>query len=186
MLKIKIPPKMDIITIDNFFSKTAFADYETAFDEPKWQLCPHITTEKNDGAGVQRHFGGEDGAFHLSLYPAHVISRELGKEYYCYRMRFRVTWPCEDGGIYPHIDDGKLHGDKYDISAVIHMNDSDGDLIIYDSIYPEPFNAEAGCIKFTPRKNRCIIMMKKYWHHPMTPVKTNLRYSVNLNLKEHR
>ena len=176
---------MDIKIIDNFFSKTAFSDFKIVFGESKWQICPHITTSKNKGAGAQRHFAIEEGAFHLSLYPAHIISKELGKEYYCHRMRFRVTWPCNNAGLRPHIDDYANDGyKKYDISAVVYMNDSDGDLLIYDCVAPNPFDKNSKCINITPKENRCVIMMKHYWHHPCFPKETDLRYSININFKE--
>ncbi len=176
---------MDIKIIDNFFSKTAYSDYKLAFQEPKWELIPHITTANNRGSGLQRYFAIEEGAFHLSLYPAHIISRELDKEYYIHRMRFRVTWPCKNSGSTPHIDAYKNNGHKnYDITAIIYMEDSDGDLIIYDCYAPDEFNKNAKFKRITPKKNRCVIMMKHYWHHPCFPVKTDLRYSININLKE--
>jgi len=176
---------VDIETIDNFFSKTAFNDFWNLFYEPKWGLRENITTPENKGAGLERYLGAKDEAFHLSLFPVHVISRELNKEYYCERMRLRVTWPFEKAENFPHYDRWS-EKDDYDITAIIHMNDSDGDLIIYDSIGPEPFDKKAKSIEFTPKGNRCIIMMKKYYHHAMRPVETELRYSININLKEHK
>ena len=176
---------MDVKVIDNFFSKTAFNDFKYAFEEPKWEIRPRITQKYNRGAGAQRHFGNEEGAFHLSLYPAHIISKELGKEYYCHRMRFRVAWLCDNAGVRPHIDDYENDGYKnYDITAVIYMNDSDGDLIIYDCVAPDPYVEGSEYIRITPEKNKCVIMMKHYWHHPLTPRETDLRYSININLKE--
>ena len=174
---------MDIKTIDNFFSKTAFNDFWDLFYEPKWNLIKNIAAPENNGAGLERHLGLEDDAFHLSLFPVHVISRELGKEYYCARMRLRITWPYSNEGVIPHID---VADTDYDITAIIHMNDSDGNLIIYDSTNPETFNKKTESAEFTPKENRCIIMMKKYYHHAMRPVETELRYSININLKEHK
>ena len=176
---------MDIKIINNFFSKTAYADFINAFDQPKWKLLNNVSTEAKDGPGLVRLFGGEDEEFYLSLFPVHVISRELEKEYYCHRMRFRITWPCENTGADPHIDCEERNRD-FDITAIIYPQDSDGDTIIYDSVYPDPFNKEAEFIKFTPKANTCVIMMKKYWHHGMRPVKTKLRSTININLKEHK
>ncbi len=177
---------MRIKTIENFFSKTAYNDYWNLFHEPKWELKEYISSVKNTGAGIDRHIG--DDAFYLSLYPAHIISRELNKEYYCRRLRLRVTWPNPNEGTIPHIDsftdsNGQPSVD-YDVTGVIHMKDSDGDLIIYNSIHPEPFHATAESIRITPKANTCIIMLEKYYHHAFRPVNSPLRYTVNINLKE--
>lgn len=174
---------MDIKIIPNFFSKTALADFKKAFDEPKWSLQRNVSVEAMDGAGVVRNFGKEDGTFYLSLFPVHIISRELHKEYYCHRMRLRVTWPNENAGTAPHID-CESSDQNYNITAIIYLYDSDGDLIIYDSIGPEPFNSNAKCKKITPKANTCVLMLKKYYHHAMRPVNSPLRYSININLRE--
>ena len=177
---------LKIKTIENFFSKTAYKDYWNLFHEPKWGLRENISSKKNMGAGIDRHVG--DDAFYLSLYPAHIISRELNKDYYCRRLRLRVTWPDHSEGVTPHVDSviegsGQSSTD-YTITGVIHMKDSDGDLVIYNSIHPEPFNDKVESIRITPKANTCIIMMEKYYHHAFRPVNSPLRYTVNINLKE--
>jgi hypothetical protein len=174
---------MDIKIIDNFFSKTGLSDYENILDEPRWSIVKNISASYNKGAGLERHFGKgkEEDHFYLSLYPIHVISKFLDKEYYCARMRLRVTWPSDDTGSEPHIDETDS---DYDITAVIYLHDSDGDLIIYDQIGPETFNKDAKFKRITPKANTCVLMLKKYWHHAMWPVNSPLRYSININLKE--
>ena len=177
---------MDIRVIPNFFSKTGLKDFENILHEPNWLLVEHISKFPNKGAGLHRQLGKEDGYFYLSLYPIHVISNRLDKEYYCVRMRLRCTWPYADEGVDPHIDSVGSAGENsdYDITAIIYLYDSDGDLIIYDSIGPEPFNEEAKFKRITPKANTCVLMLKKYYHHGMRPVNSPLRYSINLNLKE--
>ena len=172
---------MDIKIIPNFFIKTGLKDFEVILYEPKWLLVEHISQYSNKGAGLERQFGQEDNYFHLSLYPIHVISKLLDKEYYCARMRLRATWPYNDEGTEPHIDSADS---DYDITAVIYLYDSDGDLIIYDSIGPEPFNEKAKFKRITPKANTCVLMLKKYYHHAMRPINSPLRYSININLKE--
>jgi len=172
---------MDIKIIRNFFSKTGLKDFERVLDEPKWTLSKNISSLYNKGAGLNRHLGTEDNYFYLSLYPVHILSKLLNKEYYCARMRLRVTWPYEDEGITPHIDTAVV---DYDITAIIYLYDSDGDLLVYDSIGPEPFNEKAKCKRITPKANTCVLMLKKYYHHAMRPVSSLLRYSININLKE--
>ena len=175
---------MDIKVIPNFFSKTGLKDFEVILHEPKWLLVEHISQSSNKGAGLERQFGqfGEEGNyFHLSLYPIHVISELLDKEYYCARMRLRATWPYKDEGVEPHIDSANS---DYDITAVIYLYDSDGALIIYDSIGPEPFNEKAKFKRITPKANTCVLMLKKYYHHAMRPINSPLRYSITVNLKE--
>ena len=170
---------MDIKIIPNFFSKTGLKDFESILYQPNWLLVEHISHPSNEGAGLERHLGQED--FHLSLYPVHVISKLLDKEYYCVRRRLRATWPYNDEGVEPHLDSANS---DYDITAVIYLYDSDGDLIIYDSIGPESFNSDAKCKRITPKANTCVLMLKKYYHHAMRPTNSPLRYSININLKE--
>tara|TARA_B100000949_G_scaffold170679_1_gene151050 strand:- start:375 stop:926 length:552 start_codon:yes stop_codon:yes gene_type:complete len=174
--------KMDIQVVDNFFSKTAFRDFWNVFNQPKWELVSNIV-KQNDGAGLVRHIGIEENVFYLSLYPIHIISKLLDKEYLCNRMRLRVTWPNKDEGTIPHIDLLDTP-EAYDITAIIYMKDSDGDLLIYDSSYPDSFNKKSTYMQITPMANTCVIMKKKYYHHAMRPIKTALRYSININLKE--
>ena len=177
---------MDIKIIPNFFSKTGLKDFEYILHEPKWGLSEHISRVENTGAGLARQLGTEDGSFYLSLYPIHVISKLLGKEYYCARMRLRVTWPYSDENVIPHIDSADSDYDiyNYDITAIIYLYDSDGDLVIYDSIGPEPFNEKAKFKRITPKANTCVLMLKKYYHHAMRQINSPLRYSININLKE--
>ena len=172
---------MDIKVIPNFLSKTGLKDNEEILYQPNWSLVENISSSSNKGAGLERHLGQEDGHFYVSLYPIHVISKLLNKEYYCARMRLRVTWPYKDEGVIPHIDSANS---DYDITAIIYLYDSDGDLIIYDSIGPEPFNEKAKFKRITPKANTCILMLKKYYHHAMRPINSPLRYSININLKE--
>ena len=96
---------MDIKIIDDFLSKTGLRDFENILDEPRWSIVKHISASYNKGAGLQRQLGYEDDHFDLSLYPIHVISKLLDKEYSCARMRLRVTWPSDDIGSAPHIDE---------------------------------------------------------------------------------
>ena len=172
---------MDIKVIPNFLSKTGIKDIENILCQPNWLLVGNISHPSNKGAGLERHLGQEDGCFYVSLYPIHVISKLLNKEYYCARIRLRVTWPYKDEGVIPHIDSANS---DYDITAIIYLYDSDGDLIIYDSIGPEPFNEKAKFKRITPKANTCILMLKKYYHHAMRPINSPLRYSININLKE--
>ena len=173
--------EMDIKVIPNFLSKTGLKDFEDILHQPRWMLVKHISTPLNKGSGIERHLTREDSNAYLCLYPIHVISKILNKEYYCARMRARVTWPSDDEGTIPHIDDPNL---DYNITAIIYLYDSDGDLIIYDSIGPEPFNEDAKYKRITPKANTCVLMLKKYYHHAMRPVNSPLRYSININLRE--
>jgi hypothetical protein len=173
---------MDIKIIDNFLSKTGLRDFENVLDEPRWSIVKNISASYNKGAGLQRQLGYEDDHFGLSLYPIHVISKLLDKEYSCVRMRLRVTWPSDDTGAEPHTDEADS---DYDITAVIYLHDSDGDLIIYDQDGHEPFNKDAKFKRITPKANTCVLMLKPYWHHAMAPVNSPLRYSININLKEY-
>jgi hypothetical protein len=180
--------KMDIQIVDNFFSKTAFGDFWYVLNQPKWELISTIVSPEHDGAGLVRHIGCEEDIFYLSLYPIHIISKLFDKEYLCNRMRFRVTWPIKNEGTIPHIDHlSNACGNNivdYDITAIIYMKDSDGDLFIYDSCHPDSFNEKSPYMQITPKANTCVIMKKKYYHHGMRPSKTALRYSININLKE--
>ena len=179
----------DIIVIEDFFSKSAFNDFERILSEPKWQIVNNISAPYNIGMGLQRTVGDEKESFYLSLYPVHVISKFLDKEYYCVRMRMRAVWPNDNTGSEPHIDEpeGPENVDaSYDISAVVYMNDSDGDLIIYDQIgyEPLPIRRDVQSIRVTPKRNTCVIMMKKYYHHALWPINSPMRYCLNINLKE--
>ena len=177
---------MDIKVVPNFLSKTGLKDFEALLHEPKWGLSEHISRVENTGAGLSRQLGTEDSSFYLSLYPIHIISKLLDKGYYCARMRLRVTWPHKDEGTHPHIDSIESEGlnSNYDITAIIYLYDSDGDLVIYDSIGPDPFNEKAKFKRITPKANTCVLMLKKYYHHAMRPINSPLRYSININLKE--
>lgn len=75
----------------------------------------------------------------------------------------------------PHVDMPKPHW-----AMVYYVNDSDGDTVIFDKMYPDPANA-AVLHSVSPKKNRAVMFDGRHYHSGTVPARHDVRIVINFD-----
>ena len=75
----------------------------------------------------------------------------------------------------PHVDVPKPHW-----AMIYYVNDSDGDTVIFDKMYPDPENAVV-LHSISPKKNRAIMFDGRHYHSGTVPAKHDARIVINFD-----
>lgn len=176
-----------IEVIDDFLPKFIFdrVCLKVMNSEFPWTCVP-------TGHTTDSHFAF---VHNISNYPNGEISElsEVVASYICEKFNLRVTQLriirfglTHRESVYtihkPHVDSIESHK-----VALLYLNNSDGDTIIYKERYTTgkmPFqnvNDLTVDQKITPKPNRLVFFDGDLYHSASTPVNNQLRYAINFN-----
>jgi hypothetical protein len=79
----------------------------------------------------------------------------------------------------PHTD----HEDPEVKTLLYYVNDSDGDTVLFDQVWPEKHSNFTKLTTISPKKGRMIYFDAVRWHASSNPVNTKARMIININFR---
>jgi hypothetical protein len=157
-----------------------------------WDYVANMSTDELTNLQIS-HQGFSHGILinkqPMHLYPMMLpmlenIRHILGNQY-CYRARADMTLQTGERRVFsPHVD---MTNYKHN-SAILYINDSDGDTILYDKECPVVESLEQPALedlteykRITPKANRLLLFEGNYWHTGESPVDSARRVIINMN-----
>ena len=169
----------DIKIFDNFFSEEDFAEIQQRIMSPHFNWNINTTATNNDGFySLNRAFITQKDIFSepLLLRAYKQITEDFSEEKII-RIRCGAIFRDKDYVMHtPHVDYNFPH-----MTALLYINDSDGDTIFYKEPKESNFEIEK---KIKPKQNRLVIFDGMIYHSSSTPTKNKLRFVVNFNWRK--
>ena len=185
--------KEDVIVVDEFLSKSYFNElsYLVSSDVFPWSYNKEISNTNNDN-----RLGSYGFQFHMIMHGNYRQCRELDISLGClktiqdyigansiFKARYDMTLYNPEKFLHsPHIDGDEIP--NY-VSAILYMNDSDGDTLIYnekcmrisDMDYDKEYTIKKS---ITPRANRLVLFKGNLVHTGHSPSENKSRVLLNV------